>query len=159
MSFIPVHKPSKNSCIHLRLEDSQTRRHPALLSPLPACVEQSVRSDRLPPILLNDPKSSPEPHKSKSNYLSPPPNPPFHAGGEPQRFPVRSRVPTAQRRTADARKLTLLSAYRLVSSPVISPGLSPCYAPFHSALSQVKSDQWEGKIDSPKNVKGMDRIM
>lgn len=139
-----MHKSSKNSCIHLRLEDSQTRRHPALRSPLPTCVEQSVRSDGLPPILLNDKSSSPEPHRSKSNYVSPSPKPPlFHAGG--RTTAQSSSVPGPHRAKTHSRCPETHSPLRVQTS--LLPGdLSPCFAPFHSALSQVKSDQCcEGK--------------
>lgn len=90
------------------LRTRNPRRHPALLSRLPACVEHSIRSDRLE-ILLNKWHQifSRASNKRKSSYFLPP-RPPFHwAGWEPTRSPVPS---SALRRTADARRLALLSA-------------------------------------------------
>lgn len=106
----------KKSCIHLLLQDSQTCRHPTLPSPLSTRVERSVGSDRLPPNPIKmTPNLLPSFQKKQANVSSPHEKrkkkkllPGLHAVEESHRSPIQ----TAQRRTADTRRHSPLSAYR-----------------------------------------------
>lgn len=85
-----IHKRNKkkNSCIHLRLEDSQTCRHPALLSAPPTCgAECTIRQASSDSVkIIQDLLQS----STKASQLIPPPPPksPYLFGGRPQRSPV-----------------------------------------------------------------------
>lgn len=115
VKYIYKKKKRKKTCIHLLLQDSQTCRHPTLPSPLSTRVERSVGSDRLPPNPIKmTPNLLPSFQKKQANVSSPHEKrkkkilPGLHAVEESHRSPIQ----TAQRRTADTRRHSPLSAYR-----------------------------------------------